>query len=233
MGKKVFEYELAASEYPDSLVPAKKLVPKWFKDIPKFRGGTLDRNIFKTIKQCVPFGDTFITGYLITTSYDLVVDYKDGPTSPYINWVNITQTHPPVGVRDISSTDGMPIPEGYDSTHYIWYLPVTFKLPIGYSAVFTHPLNRYDLPFLTLSGVFDGGYAFAPHSNIPFFLKKGFEGLIPQGTPIAQIIPFKQEEWVSKRNPSLVEEGELNRRKSHLVTAGWYKGAFWKKKTYD
>lgn len=233
MGKPIFEYQMAAPEYPQSLVSAKTLVPKWFKDVPKFKGGRLNREILKTIKQCVPFGDSFTTGYMVTLAHDLVVDYRDGAERPYINWVNINQTHPPVGLRDNDSTDGMPIPHGYNGTHYIWHLPISFKISNGYSAILTHPLNRYDLPFLTTTGVFDGGYAFAPYSNIPFFLKQDFEGLISQGTPIAQLLPFKTESWKSKQNSSLIEEGELNRRKSHLVTSGWYKKTFWKKKQYD
>lgn len=233
MGKPLLEYENSSSEYPQSIVSARTLVPKWFKDIPKFKDGILDRNIGKTLKQCVPFGDSFTTGYLVTTPYDLYVDYKDGVENPFITWVNIGQGHPPVSVRDLTSSNGMPIPQGYNSTHYIWHLPICFKVPLGYSALLTHPLNRYDLPFYTLSGVFDGGYTFPPHSNIPFFLKQDFEGVIPQGTPFAQVIPFKQEHWISKKDPSLIEEGELNRRKSHLVLSGWYKGAFWKRKQYD
>jgi hypothetical protein len=34
--------------------------------------------------------------------------------------------------------------------------------------------------------------------NIPFFIKEGFSGVIPKGTPIAQVIPFKRESWTSK-----------------------------------
>jgi hypothetical protein len=233
MGKPLLEYATSAPEYPQSIVSAKTLVPKWFKEIPKFKGGTLNRDMGKTLKQCVPFGDSFTTGYLLTTSYDLYVDYKDGLDKPFITWVDIKQGHPPVSVRDNSSSDGMPVPLGYDETHYIWHLPVCFRVPVGYSALLTHPLNRYDLPFYTLSGVFDGGYTFAPHSNIPFFLKQGFEGIIPQGTPFAQLIPFKQDSWTARQNPEVAIDGELNRKKSHLVISGWYKKTFWKKKQYD
>ena len=33
--------------------------------------------------------------------------------------------------------------------------------------------------------------------HFPFLLKKNFEGLIKQGTPIIQVIPFKRESWKS------------------------------------
>jgi hypothetical protein len=40
--------------------------------------------------------------------------------------------------------------------------------------------------------------------NIPFFLKEEFEGLIPKGTPYAQIIPIKRAEWTTVFDPALV-----------------------------
>jgi hypothetical protein len=46
-----------------------------------------------------------------------------------------------------------------------------------------------------MEGVVDTDTYNAP-VNFPFVLKNvNFEGLIPAGTPIAQVIPFKREEW--------------------------------------
>jgi hypothetical protein len=73
------------------------------------------------------------------------------------------------------------------------------KTPKGYSSVFTHPINRPDLPFYTLGGVIDTD-KWGEAGSHPFLLKKGWEGIIPAGTPIIQIIPFKREGWVNKVN---------------------------------
>ena len=97
----------------------------------------------------------------------------------------------------------------------------------------THPINRFDLPFQTLSAVIDGGFTVAGDSNIPFFLKKGFVGVIPQGTPIAQVIPFKQGSWNSELESGLLQEGKLIGQRSHAVLYGWYKKTFWTKKQYN
>ena len=74
-------------------------------------------------------------------------------------------------------------------------------------------------------------YNFLP-INLPFFLKEGFEGIIPKGTPIAQIMPFKREPWNSEKedlNP--LTKYQINNLKS--VVQRSYKNRFWSKKTYE
>jgi hypothetical protein len=78
----------------------------------------------------------------------------------------------------------------------------------------------------------DGGYTLAPNAFIPFYLQAGFEGIIPQGTPIAQLIPFKNESWSSEKTEGMVKEGELNRSRSNALFYGWYKKTWWTKKDY-
>jgi hypothetical protein len=65
-----------------------------------------------------------------------------------------------------------------------------------------------------------------------FYLKEGFEGFIPQGTPIAQIIPIKNESWNAKNVKGMVEEGKKSKLRSTLVYSGWYKNTWWTKKDY-
>ena len=60
------------------------------------------------------------------------------------------------------------------------------------------PINRFDLPFLSISGFIDCNYGFSLAGNMPFFIKKGFEGVIPAGTPYMQIIPIKNIESIIK-----------------------------------
>jgi hypothetical protein len=64
----------------------------------------------------------------------------------------------------------------------------TLQVPDGFSLLFTHPLNREDLPFRTLSGVVDcdlfgDGYVHFP----ALWVDPGFEGVLPRGTPVAQV----------------------------------------------
>jgi hypothetical protein len=97
----------------------------------------------------------------------------------------------------------------------------------------THPLNRHDLPFITLTGIIDGGVVMQSRGNFPFYIKEGFEGIIPKGTPIIQLIPFRQENWKSKKRVGLIEEGKKHNFLASSVISDWYKKTFWIRKKYD
>jgi hypothetical protein len=81
--------------------------------------------------------------------------------------------------------------------------------------------------------VVDGGFVTNPIGSLPFYIKDGFEGVIPQGTPIAQIIPFRQENWSSKIANGLVNIGKKHGEQSKAVLSGWYKKTFWTRKNYN
>jgi len=87
-----------------------------------------------------------------------------------------------------------------------------------------------DLPFQTLSGIVDCDV----HPNsvfVPFFLKKDFEGIIPAGTPIMQLLPFKRESWESSKGPV----NKMARFSSDLVkryAMHNYRRLYWSKKSY-
>jgi hypothetical protein len=116
---------------------------------------------------------------------------------------------------------------------FTWKFSAAISIPLGYSFLLTHPINRHELPFTTVSGVVDGGFVTNPIGSLPFYIKDGFEGVIPQGTPIAQIIPFRQENWSSKIANGLVNIGKKHGEQSKAVLSGWYKKTFWTRKNYN
>jgi len=71
-----------------------------------------------------------------------------------------------------------------------------------------------------------------PGGNVPFFFSKDFEGIIPMGTPIAQIIPFKRDDWKSE-----IINDEVNYQSKIFnigrVLNGAYRKKSWKKKKFD
>ena len=97
------------------------------------------------------------------------------------------------------------VPDGYHAEHFAWWADWAVELPEGYSALYTHPLNRFDLPFITTSGIVDNDKDHLP-GTMPFFFLKGVTGILRAGTPYAQIIPFKREHWQSDVNASLTRE---------------------------
>ena len=63
------------------------------------------------------------------------------------------------------------------------------KLPKDYSLLFLSPINRFDLPFLSITGIVDCDM-YTGTVHFPFFIKNSFTGIIEKGTPIVQIIPI-------------------------------------------
>jgi hypothetical protein len=99
--------------------------------------------------------------------------------------------------------------------------------------MFTHPINRPDLPFYTMTGIVDTD-TFPVPVNFPFFIREDFDGIIPEGTPIAQVIPFKREDWkadVDVENQSNPPVSFLNNIFSPPFN--FYKRNFWKRKKYQ
>jgi hypothetical protein len=69
--------------------------------------------------------------------------------------------------------------------------------------------------------------------NHPFIIKKGFEGVIPMGTPMMSIIPFKRDSWISdKREMSQIEHDVLQSKVQRHATAG-YKKECWERKDFS
>ena len=138
----------------------------------------------------------------------------------------------PVVLRDNTMTLGVPIPMLHEKENFVWSTETVIKTPKGYSCLYTHPLNRHDLPFTTLSGIIDTD-SVIHEGHIPFFIKKDFEGVIKSGTPIIQVIPFKRENWQSLKNKDLIPIAEKQAMLSLLNTHSWYKKNIWKTKKYD
>ena len=195
----------------DVFIPTLRAVPSWYKRMPK------EFENEPTVKQCMPFLDSITLGYCITAPMDIIVKRKNGIAS--------VLGHPIVGIRKTNQIGEMSIPAGCDNTHFVWDTPVSLQVPEDYSIIFTHPLNRFDLPFVTVSAVVDGGFVL-DGGSVPFFLKSDFVGTILKGTPIIQVIPFKRDNWVSKEVP------ENNFGLRGELPNGWYKHNRWHKKSY-
>ncbi len=229
--KPVLEYESTLEHYQNTISPAKNHIPEWYKKIPKWKNNKMfSENMLTnpTVKLCMPFLECFTNGYIITLPYDIYVSKNEG--GPVIAWPPFV-TNPPKIRNDVAHEKL--IPKGHYPIEFTWDYSVSYKIPNGYSALFTHPLNRHDLPFTTISGIIDGGIVMFAHGNAPFYLKEDFEGIIPQGTPIAQIILFRQENWKSKKNKGLSKIGQIHNDLGQNVFSGWYKKTFWTRKNYD
>ena len=211
----------------DDFVQAKKHVPEWYKEI---RNPIQEPDKFfkKNIKYCTPFLDAITAGYSFELSQDIKVGLIN-ESVPALRW-NIEEKDI-VTVGERTEPSGLPKIQGYHAHEFIWKIPVSFQTPKGYSLFLTHPINRYDLPFVTLGGFIDADKVIQ-NGNIPFLLKEGFEGVIEAGTPIFQVIPIKREIWEKEFSPELEELANKNSFLSERYLFGWYKKNIWQRKEY-
>lgn len=210
--------------------PMKNFIPEWYR---KAEATWTDDNgeVNMGLKKCMPYLDTLISGYAITTPADFyVAENEDG--SLKISWDGPESLGSFIMERPAVLGATMPRPAGHHPNHLVWSGVWGMKTPKGYSLLLTHPLNRFDLPFTTTSGIVDSDEFFG-NGNIPFFMKAGFTGVIPKGTPIAQLIPIKRAKWKMIQN----DQGLLRGHgiQSHLVRQPdtLYKRIMWHKKEFN
>lgn len=178
--------------------PAIRGLPVWLKEMPAEAENSLTLRPNDTLKRCPPFVDAMALGFLLPLICDVWVDRGE------FTWVNDLPTgdsveypRSPIGFHDASQASGSPF---YDADqflikfHNLWMIDV----PEGYALLFTHPFNRADLPFTTFTGIIDCDLYRDSWIHFPAQWRDAdFKGLLPKGTPIAQCIPIKREDWVA------------------------------------
>ena len=201
--------------------PSRNYIPEWYKKIPGKQEGI---NFTSGIKRCVPFLDSITHGYIQSTWANIYIKKVNNQMSFY------EETDIPLLSKRRTE---VPVSDEFYDIEFVWQRPWSIVLPDGFSALITHPLNRVDLPFHTLSGIVDVDKSInAPIGNIPLFIKRSFTGLIPKGTPMFQIIPIQRNDWIS------VKEGysedfwkeKTNERNGRL---DFYKKNKWQRKKFD
>lgn len=216
--------------------PARSYFPDWYKKAPVFPNNEIEldeaNDVKRGLKLCVPFMDSMSAGYIHETWQDIMIGYEEVEEGSYAVKYNF-----PTEPRIINSRDRVNVPIGdeFYSVEFTFHPAWVPELPEGWSMLYVSPFNRLDLPFEFLSGIVDAD-AFTQSqdaSNIPFYVKKDFTGIIPKGTPFLQMIPVKRESWESVINP--YSEDEQNRivSKTRQYFWGGYKKAFWSKKSYN
>ena len=183
------------------------LVPDWYKAQQKYTGGKFsvgsNGNPNHTIKACMPVFDMMTAGYTITLPADVYFDNENNDIKWSTDLLSCVESHPH------QQFDQLEVPDGYrKDVAFKFIQPWIIKTPPGYSTLFIHPTYREDLPFYTLPAIVDTD----KHPimvNFPFLLKENFHGLIQYGTPIAQIIPFKRDDWKAEYSFSEINQHDL------------------------
>jgi hypothetical protein len=204
--------------------PATRFVPEWYKKIESRFPESKNPESLPTIKKCMPVFDSITAGYIIVSPCDVYVSFKDGEPHYQTAIPGIIDYHPRKQGYLHPSANEFPFPK--------WLNPWAIKTPKGYSCMFKPPAHNPNEWFEILEGIVDTDAYFAA-VQFPFVLKNPTaEFMIPAGTPIAQVIPFKREEWKSSLNNDTTSTFNINR---YLGSQFFdrYKRLFWSKKSYS
>lgn len=212
-------------EHPKS---ASKLVPDWYKNMESYIGGekkpTGDAATTATVKRCMPVFDAITAGYIIESPADVWVSIRN--EQQWFEWSDfgLISFHP------IEQAPNHPAKKPF--AYPKWNNPWSIKTPKGYSTLFVQPFHRESI-FTILPGIVDTDQ-YTPSVNFPFVINDPtFEGLIPKGTPIAQVIPFKRDSWIMELgNKKELEAQAKISKKLQSKFFDRYKSMFWTKKEY-
>lgn len=208
--------------------PAVRQTPDWYKATASYVDGQRvirDGDTPHTIKKCVPVFDAMTAGYIIRTYVDVQVTQRDG--APWYEWPshNAVAFHPVTQAALHPSCNEMPYPK--------WNNPWAIRTPRGYSTLFVPPMHNPNGMFTVLPGLVDTDVYHAP-VNFPFVLNDArWEGIIPAGTPMVQIIPIKRDPWKMRiGGPKDVAAQNSVSTKLRALWFNSYKRQFWNRKEY-
>jgi hypothetical protein len=179
--------------------PAAQGLPGWLRAMPARAYSAVVMGDDDTVKRCPPFLDAMTCGFLIPLICDLrvadgeIVWDSELPAGDAPAW-----PRSPLSFHDASQVAGTPLFEDdrvLVKFHNLW----TIEAPPGWSLLFMHPVNRFDLPFTTLTGLVDCDSYHDAWIHFPArWNDPGFRGVLPAGTPVAQCVPIRRERWQAR-----------------------------------
>jgi len=219
--------------------PASKNLPDWYVKAETRLGDSRlplrpspmmrEESVMGSFKACAPFFDAMSAGYILPLWADVVVDA--GPRGAEFSWKDM-HVYNYLGSHDEEQVEGIPNVRG---TPLKFLTPWSIVTPPGYSVLITNPFNRFEERFEAFTGIIDSD-TYNLSFNMPFMWKdNSFKGILKEGTPLCQIIPFKRESFSSKFS-ELTGVREVKQRKQHFVISrsakDGYKKKFWSRKVY-
>ena len=209
-------------------VPAAQGLPDWVRTMPAQAFNALVGGEDDTVKRCPPFLDAMTAGFLIPLICDVRVENGEFTWDcdlPPAGLVDFARS--PLGIHDAGQVAGTPLFEDdrfLIKFHNLW----TIQAPAGYALLFTHPVNRFDLPFTTLTGLVDSDRFHDAWINFPaHWHDTDFTGVLPRGTPVAQVFPVRRETWTART--AVLTDDEARAAQALLGDIGREKGVYRKR----
>ena len=183
--------------------PARRALPDWLRKM-EMAHHIPDFGDEKTLKSCPPFVDAMTEGFVIPLAADISVE------NGRFSW-DWDHEDSPISLHFATQARGSPLE--HDGNTLIKFLNYwSIETPTGWSILFTHPVNRPDLPFHVLTGLVDTDTFNELPVHFPArWLEPNFNGVLPQGTPIVQCFPILREDLTLVT--SVVDSATMAKRK--------------------
>jgi hypothetical protein len=212
--------------------PAIKQLPNWYKNMSGYEGEPKtahQRRESATMKRCMPLLDAMSAGYYLKTFTELSIETTEQGLNfnwafaPDIDYVTYHSLGAVSGYKDLDLRLGAPK----------LYNPWCIATPPGYSVLIIPPMHQPSIGIRILEGVVDTD-TYTHSIQLPFLVDENFTGDIPAGTPVAQVIPFKRDDF--KMSIGKDEDRQKSLRIGMSIRSNFqngYKSLYRKKKNYS
>lgn len=194
--------------------PAQHEIPYWLKSLPLEMDGGNERTQIRnsTAKACMPLLEGTKAGWILKTPADIQLAVKDDKMKWTSNFDYEVISH----FEKEQVGDAF----GHDGPFFNFFGQWRCNAPDGWSLLVTHPTNRFtDTRFRSFTGVIDVDNYNGEINTVVCWTGGDWSGVIPQGTPVATLIPIRRD-WLSfdtVTRPETEEEAlELSRHKKSI-----------------
>ena len=229
------KFRLYSKVFPEP-VSVSSAIPEWWKTQESHLNN--DQNVYRgtmllTVKKCQSIFDSMTFGYYLKCPTDISIDATGDN-------LRVQLTSDIMGMQQHLISNHLkeqmakyPIPEYFHSEvvriHPMWLV----QTEPGYSSLFVAPMHADNSPIKAVPGVIDTD-EYPSDGYLSFFVKKGFKGIIKQGTPIVQVIPFKRDDWESSLNKEKDSDTQIRAQQLSVrsVFRNGYRKKMWSKKIF-
>lgn len=175
-----------------SPLPASKMIPDWYKDIPPF--APVDKDFIPTenigsVKKCIPVLDYMLTGYILRNPFQSIINTR--VEKGYHGHESVSAKKDYIGAQP---NQQCPVTIDNKKNHYVKiHQPWLIKTPPGYSSFVYQPHYFFNKKLEILPGIIDTDVYTEPVSLVGIL--HGEQAILEPGDPLVVIFPFKRESW--------------------------------------
>lgn len=206
--------------------PSNKVQPDWWK---KAKVHMIDKGVVSIgLRACPAMHDWLETGYMIQTMRDIHCVNEDGEWAANVIWDEesfdfeesyASPTHNKAQLMGENFTHLKPDGTGsrpYDA--FKFRVPWSVMTPPGYSCLYLDPFLHQNKYYRTWQGMMDTDMfnTGTDSTQIIMYPMCDDSFVIPKGSAVAQVVPFRREEWVASYLPLDGQEyiNEMNHKSS-------------------